>query len=163
MGVYIDRNARMTAHVKIMYESTYKQFIMLLRILPNIGGPKARKRKMLAVATLSRILYAANIWYPATKYRKYNNMLSNVNRKLSLRIIAGYRTVNTQVAEVLARLPPMDLQIEERSNNHKVNKEEKKERRVELYRKWQERWDKYTGNAKIYIKNILRDGANASG
>lgn len=68
MGINIDRNARMTAYARIIHEGTYKKFSTYLSIMPNIEGPKLRKRRVLALATFSWVLYAANIWYSENEW-----------------------------------------------------------------------------------------------
>lgn len=100
----IDRSLTFRPHVDKACLKTKKSVISLVRLMPNIGKPKARKRKLLGQMVQMILLYGAPIWKSAIKIRKYNNRLLAVQRKMALRVSCGYRTVSTEAALVVAKL-----------------------------------------------------------
>ncbi|XP_076303054.1 uncharacterized protein LOC143221505 [Lasioglossum baleicum] len=82
----------------------------LCRLLPNIGGPEERVRRLYAGAIKSMALYGASIWAEELKKNKKNcARLASVCRRLAIRVTRAYRTLSHQAATVLARLPLLDL------------------------------------------------------
>lgn len=154
LGVHFDKDMRMTKHVReTMIKVTYMTNL-LRRLMPNVGGPMASKRKVIASAAVSVILYAAPIWKKAILYKKYAGMLRAANRRLAIGVMAAYRTVSGEAAEVVAGMPPLDLLVEERSLLYERGKDvanELKERTVEM---WQERWKGYEGWTRVLISDI---------
>ncbi|KAH1019042.1 hypothetical protein HUJ05_006707 [Dendroctonus ponderosae] len=131
--VYMDRNMRMTAHVQ-----------------KTIGGPGAAKKRLLASTVQSVVLYGAKAWQKTLRYKGYNSLLDRVNRRLAICITAAYRTISTQVAQVLAGLPPLDLMVEERISIQEDGKASRKLHRTTLIRKWGD----YKGWAKVFITDL---------
>lgn len=152
LGVTIGKDTRMTEHVKVICEKAVKIQNTLARLMPKIGGPSHKKRKILATTVSSVVLYAAPAWQSALKYKKYANMIRSVERKYTISITAAYRTVATEAAGVIAGCPPLDLMVWERTQVYKGRKN--KDVRKELIEKWQRRWDEYEGWAKVFIKDV---------
>ncbi|ENN79697.1 hypothetical protein YQE_03860, partial [Dendroctonus ponderosae] len=93
LGVYMNKNMRMTAHVQKTVNKAHGIINAMMSFTPKIGGPGAAKNRLLASTVQSVVL---------------------VNRRLAICITAANRTINTQVAQVLSGLPPLDLMVEER-------------------------------------------------
>lgn len=153
MGMHIDQGVRMTTHVKEVCAKANKKITTLSRIMPNMGGPRYRKRRVLVSAVMSIVLYGAIFWKDALRYKHYEKMLEQLNRKLAIRIIAAYRTVPTEAALALAGMPPIKLKVEERVT-FQTKQMNRKEARAHMLQEWQNRWARYDGWAKVFIKDV---------
>ena len=154
LGVYIDRNIRMTAHVKKICEKSNRTMMALARIMPNLGGPGYRKRRVLANVVISSMLYASPIWSVVLKYQHYINMMEKVNRKLAIRIISAYRTISTSAALVLAGIVPIKIKVKEREAIYQNGREYENEAKNYTIIAWNARWQEYNGWAKTFIKDV---------
>lgn len=154
LGVYLDKDLKMTTHVKKVAERGLSMYNNLRRIMPRIGGPGSAKRQILVSAVRSVLLYAAPIWSEALRYDHYKKTLTRVNRGLAIGVTAAYRTVATEAVQVLAKIPPIDLAVAEREAVYRNGKEQRDTAREELLRVWQTRWENYNGWSKTFIKNV---------
>ena len=62
MGVTIDKDYRMTDHVKKTCEKANKTIAALSRILPNVRGCSDKKRTVITMVVSSIMLFGAPIW-----------------------------------------------------------------------------------------------------
>lgn len=156
LGVWLDTKLSFSYHVGKIEEKVLKTISALSRIMPNIGGPKASTRIILASVAQSQILYAAPVYYPAFENKKLCNKLLSLQRKLNIRISSAYRTISGAAAGVIAGNPPIDLMALERKE--KYEGKDKKEARKDLIDRWQTRWDCETRGiwTKKLIPNIDR-------
>jgi hypothetical protein len=165
LGVMIDKDLKMTEHIKKTTERVDKTIATLTRIMPSEGPrPSSEKRKILASVAESIILYGSVIWEPALKIKKYSDLLTRCQRKVVLRVISAYKTVSTAALLVTAGTPPIDLLARERNEIHKKGVKKRKEEREKTYKKWQERWDRSeegarTRNLILSIKEWIENGA----
>lgn len=67
LGVWLDKRLSFNAHVEKVAQKAERTAAALSRIMPNIGGPRAAKRRAIACVVHSQILYASPIWSVATK------------------------------------------------------------------------------------------------
>jgi len=82
----------------------------LSRLLPNLGGPDGRVRKLYAGTVGSVALYGVPIWaVAASKPRKIGGLLRRTHRPIVLRAARAYRTVSYAAAAILAGVPPLEL------------------------------------------------------
>ena len=67
----------------------------------------------------SFMVYAAPVWHRVvTKIGRYRNVATRVQRQMILKVGATYKTISTEAPEVIAGVPPFDLQVRElRSEN----------------------------------------------
>lgn len=121
--------------------------------MPKVGGPKSYRRKTITSVVLSATLYGASIWHVALKHNHYVNLLTSINRHLSLLITSAYRTAPTRAIELIAGMIPIDLLVKERIQIDKKGNTFKNEIRVSTINQWQKRW-KYNGWTKIFIGDI---------
>ena len=82
--------------------------------MPNIGGPREVKRRLVASVVHSRLLYATPVWAKALQSHAIQRRLFSAQRLVALRIVSAYRTVSTSAVLVLASVPPIDLLAEAR-------------------------------------------------
>lgn len=80
------------------------------RIMPNLGGPGGKARKMYANAINSVALYGAPIWHEqAAGSEKNLRVLRASLRRTATRVVRGYRTISFAGSTLLAGLPPLEL------------------------------------------------------
>lgn len=82
----------------------------LCRLLPNIGGPDDKTRRLYAGTVRSVALYGAPIWAKALSVSKRGkNAMTSALHPMTLRIARAYRTVSRGAAQILAGSPPLFL------------------------------------------------------
>ncbi|KAH1006087.1 hypothetical protein HUJ05_006856 [Dendroctonus ponderosae] len=154
LGVMIDRNLKMRKHIKHTVEKANRMLTLLYRLMPRVGGPRSNKRRILASAVTSAVLYGAPTWHQTLDFKHYSGLLTGINRRLAIMIASGYRTVPTTAIEAIAGTIPIDLLVWERVQVHAHGRDYKSEARKTALEKWQERWSCYDGWAKIFIKDV---------
>ena len=155
LGIYLDKDLRMTEHVRRVTERANEVTAKLARIMPNIGGPRASKRRIIAGAVMSIVLYGAPVWGGVLRHGKYRKMLQGIQRKLALRISSAYRTVSLEAAQVITGMIPVDILVRERTATHEAP-EERERAREQSMEEWQERWKNLRGKAEWTRKLIQR-------
>lgn len=119
LGVVLDRRLTFNSHVIRAAAAAIGTANAISRLMMNVGGPSAAKRRLLGSVVSSKLLYAATVWSgPSLDSERNKNRLNAPLRRTALRIIRGYRTVSDDAALVLAGLPPADLQARERARVH---------------------------------------------
>ena len=81
----------------------------MARLMPNIGGTREAKRRLVTSVVHSKLLYAAPVWANALQNHAIQRKLFSGQRLVALRIISAYRTVSASTVLVLASVPPIDL------------------------------------------------------
>lgn len=114
----------------------------LMNLMPNIGGPKSSKRRVLAGVVHSQLLYAAPVWHSAVNNGKLMKRLNKIQRRLCIRVCSGYRTISLAAAEVIAGIPPIKLLVLERTE--RFNGVTRREANDTLLSRWQEEWMQQT-------------------
>lgn len=139
LGVWLDTKLTFAEHVKQASLKAEKTVTALAKIMPNIGGPRSSKRKVLASVAHSQILYGAPAWHTAVQNKKLVQKLTGTQRTMTLRISSAYRTVSAEAACVIAGIPPIELQVIERRERYTgVNKEVANENAISS---WQQKWE----------------------
>ena len=62
----------------------------LSRLMANVEGPTASKRRLLMAVTESILLYGCEIWADALKTEKYRKRMASVQRRGALRVASSY-------------------------------------------------------------------------
>lgn len=138
LGLYLDRELKFEEHARMVASRADDVTRRLTQIMPNTGGAKATRRKLLATVPQSIMLYGAPVWANHMG-RKGWIMLDRSNRKIGLRVLAAYRTVSKPAVEVLSGMPPPDLMAEYRRGTRIAEEKEGAEDR--MMQEWQSRWD----------------------
>lgn len=82
----------------------------LSRLLPNLGGPDGRARRLYAVTIHAMALYGAPVWAEKVMATQdIKAVLHQLQHRMANRICRGYRTVSWVAAGVIAGIPPMEL------------------------------------------------------
>lgn len=135
LGVWLDQNRTFIFHARKAAEKAERVAQSLARVMRNIGGPRARKRKMLASVVESVALYGCWSWRKALQYSTATKALQRTQRIAALRVTSAYRTVSAEAALAVAGMIPIDILAETR--NPRVSVQEMK---TEAWRKWEARW-----------------------
>lgn len=151
LGVAFEYNCDMKQHVVACTTKAEKAVLALSRLMPNIGGPIGRNRRILSNVAQSILLYAAPAWSRALKWRKYQTLVSNVQRRMALRICSGFRTMSTDAALVLAGIPPIDIEINLRCQRYLGVPSENNEDTLSI---WGRRWMTPNGKAE-WTKRLI--------
>ena len=155
LGVQLDRRLSFGEHLRIATAKAIQCGANLARLMPNIGGPREAKRRLVASVVHSKLLSAAAVWANALQNHAIQKKLFSAQRSAALRIVSAYRTVSTSAVLVLASVPPIDLLAEERQETFQPRKKLtctdlqeiacakeaiRKDGRHRLVEKWQMRW-----------------------
>ncbi|XP_030751753.1 uncharacterized protein LOC115879201 [Sitophilus oryzae] len=107
--------------------------------MPNVGGTRASKRRVLASVVHSQLLYAAPAWHKVTNNRKLMQRLRRIQRIMSIRVCSTYKIVSGKAIGVIAEIAPIDLLIQERYDRY--HGMDKNLARTKLLQQWQEKWN----------------------
>jgi len=119
----------------------------LSRLMPNIGGPKQRKRQLLMSVAQSQLLYAAPVWALALDRGKHVKTILGPQRNMAIRIACAYRTVSTNAVLVVAGMLSINLHAVERPRNvqgktgRPMPNSSRQELRTDSIREWQRVWE----------------------
>lgn len=138
LGVWLDTKLTFATHVDKIIQKAEKTVAALTSLMPNIGGPRASKKKLLSCVVQSQILYAAPVWHTAMSNQKLCQKLTSVERKMNIKICSAYRTISSEAAGVIAGVPPIELLIYERREKYLGT--DREEARENLLTRWQNRW-----------------------
>ena len=140
LGVWLDTKLTYAEHISRTIIKADKTVRALTRLMPNIGGPRASKRRILACVVQSQLLYGAPAWHAAAENKKLMQKLSRVQRVMSIRVCSAYRTISAEGVGVIAGIPPIELLIKERLEAY--SGEDKKVVRTRLMTRWQDKWER---------------------
>lgn len=110
LGIVIDDTLLYKSHLTAAAEKGERVMSALSRLMPNVGGPKEKKRRLLSAVVHSVLLYGAPSWAEASQYiPSYVAKLNRVQRRVLVRCISAYSSVSYEAINVLSRTPPADL------------------------------------------------------
>lgn len=157
LGVFFDTKGSFREHLEQVTGKAENRMGRLTRLLPNIGGPCSSKRAILAGMIHSIILYGAPIWADALSIKRNRLLVEKTQRKALIRVVAGYKTISTLALQVVAGIPPIDLQAQERKYMYQQGKNGNiKDARRRTMILWQERWSNNFLKAQ-WTKQLIPD------
>ncbi|KMQ83867.1 reverse transcriptase [Lasius niger] len=116
--------------------------------MPNVGGPKQKRRALLSSVVTSVLTYGIAIWVDALTLQKSQRKVAPVYRLSALRITSAFRTVSEDAVCVIAGVLPIGVLAEERRSLYRrrgstsMSAEElKTEERQSSLKRWQQSWD----------------------
>jgi len=110
LGLHLDGRWEFGEHFAQLALKMGRVAASLSRLLPNLGGPDGRVRKLYVGTVGSVTLYGAPIWArAASRSRRIRGFLRGAHRLIVLRAARAYRTVSYAVAALLAGAPPLEL------------------------------------------------------
>jgi hypothetical protein len=140
LGIRIDRAMTFGPHVEEVAAKAEKMTGSLGRIMPNLGGARSTRRKLLSSVVHSKLLYGAAVWSQALKTKKNIEVLTTVQRRVLLRIASGYRTISAVALQVITGVLPVEVQVR-RQELLRRRPEVRQEVTEDLMREWQRRWN----------------------
>lgn len=148
LGVMLDNKLSFKEHINYVVGKASRVYPALSRLLPNSSGTRSSRRRLLARAGISTMLYGAPAWAQAIENNSNRKSLERIHRLNALRVVSGYRTVSAEASFVISGMMPITLQIEEsqriyhqRTSNAVAKKEIKRREKANSLRNWQDRWD----------------------
>lgn len=139
LGLTLDRNSNFTEHLGNAAKKTEGIVVALGCLMPNPGGPREKRWKLLASVVHSVLLYGAPVWAPVVHWVPgHLGELRRVQQQAALWCVAAYRTVSYESANMLAGIPPIEFPIEERWEIYHKKKDEQPERWKKKKKKIQE-------------------------
>lgn len=124
LEIYIDVNWLFSSHFRYVEEKATRVVRALNRLMPNLRGPDEHRRRLFANVVLSVIQYGAPIWADVfIKKSCVQPGLYRLQRTIAQRVISAYRTVSSDAALLLARLPPIKLLASSRKRTYERLKE----------------------------------------
>lgn len=139
LGIWLDSKLTFSEHVNKTVEKAQRTVTALSTIMPNVGGPRASKRKLLNSVVISQLLYGAPVWQSVTENKRTCQKIGKIQRQMAIRVTSSYRTISSEAVGVIGSIPPIDLQIAERTA--KYNGIPKSIAHQNLMAQWQERWE----------------------
>lgn len=145
LGIRLDPKLTYSKQIEYATTKAAKVTSQLGRLMANVGGPLASRRKLLMEASNSILLYGSEIWSSTLKTKKRARKILAIQRTAALRVTSAYRTVSAQAALVIAGMIPIDLQAMERqqifeAKQHTAQPGQTATLRQETVEKWQTRW-----------------------
>nr|CAH7715473.1 unnamed protein product [Callosobruchus chinensis] len=145
LGVWLDTKLNFAEHIRKTAVKTDKTVAVLTRLMPNVGGPRSSKRRLLGSVAYSTAMYAAPIWIDALQIQRTRRTLESVFRKLAIRVCQAYRTISLDAVMVIASMPPFDLMAKERADRYgNLDEPSKQAARKLLIEVWQSKWSQST-------------------
>ncbi|KMQ93223.1 reverse transcriptase [Lasius niger] len=90
--------------------------------MPNLRGPDERRRRLYMNVAISVVLYGAPVWGDVIARSKLLPALYRLQRTIAQRVISAYRTVSSNAALLLARLPPLKFMAMSRKRVYEFTK-----------------------------------------
>lgn len=147
LGEIVDQKLTHWPHIQYAAEKASRTVANLSRLMPNVKGPRASKRKLLMSVAHSILLYGAEIWADALEIEKYRKRMVSVQRCCAMRIASAYRTVSASAVMVVAGVIPIFLLAKERKRMYERNQLEedriqiRTQERARTLAEWQHWWD----------------------
>ncbi|KAL4119434.1 hypothetical protein QTP88_012243 [Uroleucon formosanum] len=148
LGVQLDKRLNFGDHIRLVTAAARRAVSALGRLMSNVQGPSACKRRLLMSVVHSKLLYASPVWAVAAARAARNRVaLSQAQRGAAIRVARCYRTVSDMAALVLARMPPAHLLADERRRIGERKQEPttvavvRRQEREATLREWQVIWD----------------------
>ncbi|XP_029173949.1 uncharacterized protein LOC114942695 [Nylanderia fulva] len=136
LGVLIDSRLNFKAQVENASTKAASVGKTLSWLMPNVGGPKQKKRALLASVTTSVMIYGIAIWADALATRSMCRKVTSVYRLSALRVASAFRTVSKEAAEVISGLLPVEILAQERKQvfqqRKALNSAEKRQKEEQL-------------------------------
>ena len=85
----LDRRLSFGEHLQIATAKAIQCRAALTRLIPNIGGPREAKRRLVASVLNSKLLYAAPIWKSALNNHAILKKLFPAQRGVVMRIVSA--------------------------------------------------------------------------
>jgi len=110
LGLVLDSKWTFTPHFVGLAPRARAAARNLSRLMPNLGGPGDRERRLYMGVVQSIVLYGAPVWYDkVAANRRCRQIMNDLQRRLAIRLIRGYRTTSCTAACAVAGSIPWIL------------------------------------------------------
>ncbi|KAL0891774.1 hypothetical protein ABMA27_015041 [Loxostege sticticalis] len=110
LGLTLDGRWHFTAHFKGLSERLVRAAGSFGWLLPNLGGPRTRCRRLYAGVLKSMALYGAPVWSDSLHRRENVALLRRPQRAIALRVARAYRTFGRRTLDAIG--PNLDRWLE---------------------------------------------------
>ena len=156
LGVMVDDELSFKEHIKLAADKGSRVIQALSRLMPNIGGPKEPRRKLLVSVVHSVLLYGAPVWAQCMTYAKGSaDRLLRVQRQAAIRSCCAYRTISLVAANIIAATPPIDLLARERQERYSNRGANKGDSRRTTMERWRSRLE--TAETGVWTRKLIAD------
>lgn len=116
LGVTLDPRRTYTVHLREASARAWKSAMAVARLMPNLGGSGAKKRRLLTTVAETRLICAALVWaQQTTQYAVNRRAMVRSQRSVALRVARTYKTVSREATLLLADMVPGHLLATERA------------------------------------------------
>ncbi|KAJ3616517.1 hypothetical protein MTP99_019814, partial [Tenebrio molitor] len=122
--------------------------------MPNVGGARSSRRRLLAAVVHSKLLYGAPAWAGALKYKRNTDILVSAQRRALLRIASAYKTTSAEAIQVITGVLPVDLQVRRLNLLYRTARA-RSEVDEALLCEWQRRW--VSGEKAAWTRTLIPD------
>jgi len=147
LGVIIDQKLNFIPQVKSLRSKNLEIFSRLRGVMGCGWGMKREYALLLYRAVfIPRMTYAAEIWAKAASRCLQSKSLAVIQRRALLGITSAYRTAATAALQVIAGVPPLDLEIQYQAvvqaERRSVAKDPRRitQGKLDMIDAWQDRW-----------------------
>jgi len=110
LGLLLDGQWKFGHHFDALAPRVERFSAALERLLPKLGGPDGRIRRIYVGTVNSVALYRCPVWADdLAAMRRAKDKFRRVQRSMAARVIRAYRTVSHAAATVLAGWPPLEF------------------------------------------------------
>lgn len=156
LGVTISQGGKYHMHVEAVTAKARRVCTALSRLMPNVRGPRASKRRLYGHVVQSVILYAASIWSDTLAAERQRKKVAKVQRQVAIRVTSAYRTVSEEAVLLLASMAPLDLIAQARATRDEDGQRLKKpEKDAKVREGWRLRWSRTTKAA--WTRRLIPD------
>lgn len=123
LGLTIDRKLTFKSHISATCKKAadiYKQLARAAKVTWGLNGEITRTIYVAVIEPI--VLYAANVWAPATELQLTKKQLNALQRGFAQKICRAYRTVSLTSATVLSGTIPLDLRIQESASLYRIKR-----------------------------------------
>ena len=113
LGVMIDDRLNFNSHVDYACEKAARAANAVARIMPNVGGPRSSKRRLLACVSSSVLRYGVPAWGAALETKRNQKKLNSTFRLIVIRVASAYRTISSEAVCVIAGMIPICITLAE--------------------------------------------------
>lgn len=110
LGLTLDEKWDFVRHFEALSPRLLAVMGQCSQLMPNLGGPGGKARKLFATVVHSVALYGAPVWSgEAISSKRIIRILRKAQRGMAIRAIRAYRTVSHAAATLIAGYPPLEL------------------------------------------------------
>ena len=107
LGLWIDKYCNFNDHIRRTSTKAGNVGTALQQLMPNVGGSKQGSRALLATVVNSVLLYGSPLWGAHAHNVAVKKNMAPVQRRITLRVISGYRTISPGGTLLLAGMAPI--------------------------------------------------------